>query len=62
MKEIFGCMTLATKRLHYIEKEEEYKKLSMRQAFQLLNEFGRDFLWEISHNNSDKNIIKNEEG
>lgn len=60
-KEIFGCMILAYKRLRYIEKEENYKKFSMQQAFQLLNEFGRDFLWEISHNNSDKKLIKNKE-
>lgn len=55
--ETFRCHSIAAERRKRIGY---YKKLSFRQAFALLNEFGGDFLWEISHNNSDKKLIRKE--
>lgn len=45
------CCQLAEKRKRKIGN---YPRLSQKQARQLLKEFGADFLWEISHDNSDK--------
>lgn len=53
LKEIIECNSLARERLREIG---DCKKLSIEQAILLLKRYGLDFLWEISHNRSDKKL------